>query len=110
VEYLRCRVKCGRVDLGDLLARLGKRGVTTLLVEGGAEVSRSLLEASLVDRLMLFVAPKIAGGGLSWLPGKGPDRMADALAVTDLEVERVGRDLLVTCRPVAKGDRTPRVD
>jgi diaminohydroxyphosphoribosylaminopyrimidine deaminase/5-amino-6-(5-phosphoribosylamino)uracil reductase len=84
--------------------------VTTVLAEGGAEVARSLLDAGQVDRLLLFLAPKLAGGGLSWLPGKGPARMADALAVRDLTVRRVGRDLLVTCRPAPKGDPTPRVD
>lgn len=110
VEYLRCRARRGRVDLADLLARLGRRGVTNLLVEGGAEVARSLLEAGQVDRLVLFLAPKIAGGGLSWLPGKGPARMADSLPVEELHVRRVGRDLLVTGRLAAKGDRTPRVD
>jgi diaminohydroxyphosphoribosylaminopyrimidine deaminase/5-amino-6-(5-phosphoribosylamino)uracil reductase len=84
--------------------------VTTVLAEGGAEVSRSLLEAGLVDRLLLFLAPKLAVGGISWLPGRGPARMADALSLRDLEVRRVGQDLLVTCRPAPKGARTPRVD
>ncbi|MEY2669133.1 MAG: hypothetical protein RJA59_1771 [Pseudomonadota bacterium] len=110
VEYLRCRARRGRVDLADLLARLGRRGVTTVLVEGGAEVARSLLEARQADRLVLFLAPKIAGGGLSWLPGEGVTRMAEALPVEELRVRRVGRDLLVTGRLAAKGDRTPRVD
>jgi diaminohydroxyphosphoribosylaminopyrimidine deaminase/5-amino-6-(5-phosphoribosylamino)uracil reductase len=110
VEYLRCKARRGRVDLADLLGRLGSRGVTTVLVEGGGEVARSLLEAGQVDRLLLFLAPKLAGGGLSWLPGKGPARMADALVLNDLEVRRVGRDLLLTGRPAPKGARTPRVD
>jgi diaminohydroxyphosphoribosylaminopyrimidine deaminase/5-amino-6-(5-phosphoribosylamino)uracil reductase len=110
VEFLRCRSRGGRVDLADLLRRLGRRGVTTLLVEGGGEVAASLLRAGLVDRLLLFVAPRIAGGGISWMPGEGPARMAGALAVRDLEVRRVGADLLLSCRPVPKGDRTPRVD
>jgi diaminohydroxyphosphoribosylaminopyrimidine deaminase/5-amino-6-(5-phosphoribosylamino)uracil reductase len=110
VEYLRCRSRRGRVDLADLLVRLGRRGVTTLLVEGGAEVARSLLEGGQVDRIMLFLAPKLAVGGLSWLAGKGPARMAEALAVQDMEVRRVGSDLLVTGRPAPKGARTPRVD
>jgi diaminohydroxyphosphoribosylaminopyrimidine deaminase/5-amino-6-(5-phosphoribosylamino)uracil reductase len=110
VEYLRCRSRRGRVDLADLLHRLGGRGIATLLVEGGGEVAASLLRAGLVDRMLLFVAPRIAGGGISWMPGKGPTRMAGAIAVRDLEVRRVGADLLISCRPVPKGDRAPRVD
>jgi diaminohydroxyphosphoribosylaminopyrimidine deaminase/5-amino-6-(5-phosphoribosylamino)uracil reductase len=110
VEYLRCRARGGRVSLADLLSRLGQRGVTTLLVEGGGEVNRSFLEGGLVDRLLLFVAPKIAGGGISWLGGKGPSRMAEALPLLDLRVKRLGRDLLLSGRPAPKGDRSPRVD
>jgi len=110
VEYLRCRARRGRVDLGDLLLRLGERGVTTLLVEGGAEVNRSFLEAGLVDQLLLFVAPKIAGGGIPWLGGEGPARMAEALPVHDMHVRRVGRDLLFSGRPAPKGARSSRVD
>ncbi len=110
VEYLRCRARRGRVDLPDLLEKLGGRGVTSLLVEGGAEVASALLAAGLVDRLILFLAPKVAGGGRSWLEGPGPARMRDALSIRDLEVQRVGDDLMLTGRPVPKGDRTPRVD
>jgi len=110
VEYLRCRVKRGRVDLPDLLSRLGKRGVTRLLVEGGAEVNQAFLDAGLVDQLLLFVAPKIAGGGITWLGGKGPVRMAEALPVLDLRVRRMGRDLLFSGRPAPKGDRSSHVD
>jgi diaminohydroxyphosphoribosylaminopyrimidine deaminase/5-amino-6-(5-phosphoribosylamino)uracil reductase len=110
VEYLRCRGRRGRVDLADLLGKLARRGVTTLLVEGGAEVAGSLLEAGLVDRLLLFVAPRVAGAGLPWVQGRGVARMSDALPVHGLEVRRLGQDLLLTGRPAAKGDRTPRVD
>jgi diaminohydroxyphosphoribosylaminopyrimidine deaminase/5-amino-6-(5-phosphoribosylamino)uracil reductase len=110
VEFLRCRARGGRVDLGDLLARLGARGIATLLVEGGAEVNRSFLEAGAVDQLLLFLAPKIAGGGIAWMGGKGPARMAEALPLRDLRVRRLGRDLLLSGRPAPKGDRTPRVD
>ncbi len=110
VEYLRCRSRRGRVDLADLLRRLGRRGVTSVLVEGGGEVAASLLADGLVDRLHLFVAPRLAGGGISWMPGPGPGRMKDAIPLVDLAVRRVGRDLLVTARPSPKGDRTPGVD
>ena len=110
VEYLRCRVKRGRVDLPDLLSRLGKRGVTRLLVEGGAQVNRAFLDAGLVDQLLLFVAPKIAGGGIAWIGGKGAARMAEALPVLDLRVRRMGRDLLFSGRPAPKGDRSSHVD
>jgi diaminohydroxyphosphoribosylaminopyrimidine deaminase/5-amino-6-(5-phosphoribosylamino)uracil reductase len=98
------------VDLRDLLERLASRGVTTLLVEGGAEVNRAFLDAGVVDVLLLFLAPKIAGGGIAWVGGDGPARMADALLLRDLRVRRLGPDLLVSGRPAPKGDRTSRVE
>jgi diaminohydroxyphosphoribosylaminopyrimidine deaminase/5-amino-6-(5-phosphoribosylamino)uracil reductase len=110
VEYVKCRARGRRVDLRDLLSRLGRRGITTLLVEGGAEVNRSFLESGTVDRLMLFLAPKLAGGGIAWLGGKGPSRMSEALPLRDLRVQQLGRDLLLSGRPAPKGARTPRVD
>ena len=53
----------GRVDLSDLLTRLGTRGdIIGVLTETGAELSASLIEVGLVDRWTVFIAPKIAGG------------------------------------------------
>lgn len=100
VELVRCRRGRGGVDLADLLRRLAARGVTHLLVEGGAAVHGSFLRAGLVDRIALFLAPKIVGGdGRSWAGGRGVARMGDALRLEDVEVEEVGDDLLLTGRP-----------
>jgi diaminohydroxyphosphoribosylaminopyrimidine deaminase/5-amino-6-(5-phosphoribosylamino)uracil reductase len=100
VELLRCRGAAGGVDLADLLRKLAARGVTHLLVEGGAAVHGSFLRAGLVDRVALFVAPRIVGGdGVGWVGGAGVDRMADALQLRELEVEQVGDDLLLTGEP-----------
>ncbi|BDG05879.1 bifunctional diaminohydroxyphosphoribosylaminopyrimidine deaminase/5-amino-6-(5-phosphoribosylamino)uracil reductase RibD [Anaeromyxobacter oryzae] len=107
VELLRCRrARRGGVDLRDLLAKLAARGVTHLLVEGGACVHARFLEEGLVDRIAVFVAPKIAGGdGLSLVASRGPARMADALRLADVHVERVGEDVLVTGVPAAERRR-----
>jgi diaminohydroxyphosphoribosylaminopyrimidine deaminase / 5-amino-6-(5-phosphoribosylamino)uracil reductase len=106
VELVRCRRGAGGIDLRDLLARLAARGVTHLLVEGGARVHARFLEEGLVDRVAILVAPKIAGGdGIPLVAGRGPARMADALALTDVRVERVGDDVLVTGIPARRGPR-----
>ena len=100
VEVLRCRARRGRVDLEDLLRRLAARHVTHLLVEGGAATHAAFLEAGLVDRVMLFLAPRILGGGLDWLGGAGPARMSEAIGLKEVEVRRVGEDVLVTGTPI----------
>jgi diaminohydroxyphosphoribosylaminopyrimidine deaminase/5-amino-6-(5-phosphoribosylamino)uracil reductase len=97
VELLRCKRGKDGVDLRDLLASLATRGVTHLLVEGGARVHARFLEAGLVDRVAVFIAPKIAGAdGVPFVAGPGPARMADALRLAEVQVERIGEDVLVT--------------
>lgn len=99
VDLLRCRRGRGGVDLADLLGKLAARGVTHLLVEGGGAVAGAFLAAGLVDRVALVLAPKVLGQGVGWGPPLAPARMGDALRLVDLEVERLGDDLLVQGTP-----------
>jgi diaminohydroxyphosphoribosylaminopyrimidine deaminase / 5-amino-6-(5-phosphoribosylamino)uracil reductase len=111
VELLRCRRGEGGVDLEDLLAKLAERGVAHLLVEGGARVHARFLEEGLVDRVAIFVAPKLVGAdGVPLFAGSGPGRMADALRLRDVSVASVGEDVLVQGSPVPvrPGIRRPR--
>jgi diaminohydroxyphosphoribosylaminopyrimidine deaminase/5-amino-6-(5-phosphoribosylamino)uracil reductase len=96
-ELLACRRGPGGVDLGDLLAKLAARGVTHLLVEGGAAVHAGFLARGLVDAVAILVAPKLLGAdGVPLLSGPGPARMSEALRLEDVQVERLGDDVLVT--------------
>jgi len=94
----------GRVAFADVLHALSADvGLTTLLVEGGADVAAAALRARLVDRLVLFIAPTLLGGdGLGAIGSLGIRRAADALRVRALRVAHVGPDLLLDARlPVA---------
>ena len=87
-----------RVDLHALLDELGRRGITTVFVEGGATLLGSLFDAGLVDRVVAFVAPVIIGGesALSPVGGEGIGRMADALRLVDVQFQTFGGDMAVT--------------
>ena len=61
----------GRLDLPEVLSALVSRGVHSVLVEGGGQVHRSFLEAGLVDRIELFLAPRVLAGGPGWVAGPG---------------------------------------
>ena len=89
------------VDLRLLLVELGKRDVLTLLVEGGGVVLGSFFDAGLVDKLHAVIAPMIVGAAdaPAAVAGEGADRMADALRLRDVTVERLGEDILVTGYP-----------
>jgi diaminohydroxyphosphoribosylaminopyrimidine deaminase/5-amino-6-(5-phosphoribosylamino)uracil reductase len=92
------------IDPATMLADLGRRGFTSLLVEGGPGVHAALWRAGLVDEVRLFIAPKVVGGeGLSWMGPLGVDRMADAWRLQDVRTTTVGGDLLVTGRPAGRG-------
>lgn len=87
----------GRVDLKALMKELGARGLTSLLVEGGAQVAGAALRAGIVDKVHFFYAPKIMGGdGIPICAGKGPEKMSACLPLSRTTVSRAGEDILVT--------------
>lgn len=87
----------GRVDLHDLLFQLGRRGVQSILLEGGAQLNAAFLKADLIDRMMVFVAPKMIGGtgGFGIFAGEGFARLADAKQLQDIRFRQFGDDILI---------------
>jgi len=100
-ELLQCREEAGKVDLADLMIRLGERRVQSVLLEGGRELAGAALRGGLIDRFLLFYAPKIlcAEDGFGLCAGAGPLRMADATRLRDITVRRFGEDILVSGYP-----------
>jgi diaminohydroxyphosphoribosylaminopyrimidine deaminase / 5-amino-6-(5-phosphoribosylamino)uracil reductase len=90
----------GRVSLPDLLEALGKRQVTSLLVEGGAGVLGSFIEQRLADEFHFFYAPKLLcdSEGVPMIQGGRRDHMSEALPAHDLRVRRFGEDVLLSGR------------
>ena len=87
----------GRVDLRALLRTLGQRGVLSLLVEGGGVLHAGFLRAGLADKVHAVIAPKIVGGErYPAVAGQGARTMADALTLRDVDVQRLGDDVLIT--------------
>ena len=86
------------IDLPWLLRRLGREGVTSLLVEGGGEVHGSFFGQRLVQRAVFFYAPKIVGGrdARRAVAGNGAQMRAEMLSLHDIEWRRVGEDLMLT--------------
>jgi diaminohydroxyphosphoribosylaminopyrimidine deaminase / 5-amino-6-(5-phosphoribosylamino)uracil reductase len=95
-ERLVLPVEQGRVSVTVLLDELGRRRMTNVLVEGGAEVLGSFFEARAVDEVWVFVAPRIIGGqGKSAIGGLGVSRLADSLRLKEWGVEQVEEDVLL---------------
>lgn len=91
-----------RVDLREVFDTLGERGILSVLAEGGGELNAALLEGRWVQKTVAFIAPKWAGGcdAPSAVGGDGVERMADAIALRDVTVERFGEDVCITGYPV----------
>jgi diaminohydroxyphosphoribosylaminopyrimidine deaminase/5-amino-6-(5-phosphoribosylamino)uracil reductase len=81
----------------ELLAELGRRRLTNLLVEGGSAVLGSFLDADRIDEVHVFLAPCLLGSTVAppALGGAGRPTLAEALRLADLEVERLGEDLYI---------------
>ncbi len=85
------------MDLTVAFAELGRRGLTRVLVEGGASLAAELLEESLVDRLAWFHAPMLIGGdGLAAVQAFGVETLAAARRFRRLSLETIGEDVLET--------------
>lgn len=95
VEHLRVPLSRGRIDLAALLTELGRRGVVELLCEAGGTLTGALCEASLVHKVIAFVAPKLVGAGPTAWTGPGRGSMAEAVRLRFDEVTQVGNDVML---------------
>lgn len=97
IEVLPLKPQQGRVPMGNLLRELGRRGIASLLVEGGGTLNAALWKEGLVNEVRLFVSPLLLGGqdAKSVIGGASPARLADAVKLQGLRVRQVGSDFLV---------------
>lgn len=100
-EVLRLPSVHGRLCLKSLSDALAARGISSVLVEGGADVHGAFLDAGLCDELRLYLAPKALGGpAKSWLGGAGIEALEDAYRMRwQGEPQRLGDDILLIARP-----------
>jgi len=94
-EWLPLPGEAGLLSLPALLDELGHRRMTNILVEGGSAVLGSFFDARALDEVHVFLAPRLLGGAQAKTPvgGRGVDQMAQALFLTEWEVETIEGDL-----------------
>ncbi len=86
-------------DLPTLVRELGASGITSILVEAGPKLSSSFLNAGLVDRLSVFIAPKFLGNGPAFFSNDLNLKMSEAIIMKDVQIHTVGSQVLMTGRP-----------
>lgn len=86
-----------RVDIAALMRELGSRGIDSVIVEGGAELHASVLRSVYVNKLQVYIAPKIIGGegARPCVGGEGAEYLRDAFMFCDPKVTRFGDDVLI---------------
>jgi riboflavin-specific deaminase-like protein len=88
-----------RVDLRALLAELGRRGLRAVLIEGGAAVITGVLRLGLADRLVVCIAPRIIGEGVSAVGDLRIEKLCQAITFSAARFEVCGEDLIFDGRP-----------
>ena len=99
-DVLRLPQLGGRIDLHALLRALAQRGVNELLIESGATLAGSALQAGLIDELVVYVAPNIMGDaarGLVRMPGL--EHLSERVELEYRDVRQIGSDLRLTLTP-----------
>jgi len=88
-------------SLATVLKNLGKRGITSVLIEGGGEVLGQALDARLIDKVQLYLGPSLSGGPVIAFPGRGAEKTADALRLRCVSYRKIGQSVCITGYPEA---------
>jgi diaminohydroxyphosphoribosylaminopyrimidine deaminase/5-amino-6-(5-phosphoribosylamino)uracil reductase len=95
VEIIRVREQGGRPELRAVMEELGRRELLSVMIEGGAQLNGAALAAGVVDKVVLFYAPKIFGTtGLAMLEGRFP-APSEARGIREISIRRFGPDFAV---------------
>jgi len=96
-DVVRVPASGDRLDLHRVLAELGRREISSVLVEGGGTIATAFLEGRLADKILLAVSPRLIGGtkAIPLFGGEGPARLADSLGLGRVSSFRLGGDLIV---------------
>jgi diaminohydroxyphosphoribosylaminopyrimidine deaminase/5-amino-6-(5-phosphoribosylamino)uracil reductase len=99
------KAKDGRVDLKELMIKLGELDIDSVLLEGGATLNFSAIRENIVDKIQVYISPKIIGGEGSKTPvgGYGIDLLSNAFKVHDITSRFIGEDILI--EGYLKGDK-----
>jgi len=96
-RILEVKEKEGQVNLKDMMKKLARLEITSVLVEGGGTLIGSLFDERLVDKVMFYISPKIIGGkeAISSVMGKGIGRIEKAIKLRDVRWKKSGEDFLI---------------
>jgi len=97
VKVIEVSEKNNKVNLKDLVKKIGQEGIDSILIEGGGTLNFSALEENIVDKAIFYIAPKILGGenSKSCIAGIGFSKLDDAINLKNLSYRKIGEDLVI---------------
>ena len=101
VWFTGCRTRLG--SFRSFLRMAHEDGMRSVLIEGGAVLGSTILEAGLVNRIHLFYAPVVLGGGVDGLRFHSPRALSAALRFTDIAYRQLGNDVMMTALCESEG-------
>ena len=88
-----------KMPLGVVLAELGQKKVTSVLIEGGGDLLGHALDERVIDKVQIYVAPIFTGGPIVAFGGRGGARTRDGAHLERVGFEKIGPDICVTGYP-----------
>lgn len=95
VNVLIIKAKKGMVDLQELMRELGKLEITSIMIEGGAELNAEAIRSKIVDKILFFIAPGLIGNGLGAIGDLGIRKVDRSVKLKHLISKKVGKDILI---------------
>lgn len=97
IKIIKTQGKNNKVNLDELMLKLGEMKIDSILLEGGSRLNFSALEEGIVDKVQAFIAPKIVGGENAKTPvgGEGIKLINNAIHLSDIEIRKFGQDILI---------------
>lgn len=104
-EIIKTKPLYGKVNLNELIIKLGEQGIDSILLEGGGTLNQSALKAGIVNHIQAYIAPKIFGGSGRYTPvgGIGVASPDDAYLFDNLKITQFGSDILLEYDIINKG-------
>lgn len=87
----------GEVSLKSVMNLSGEYGITSILIEGGSEISASALREGVVDKVVVIYSPRIIGGvdALSMVGGPSPTSLDESIFLKDISIRQLGEDIMI---------------
>jgi diaminohydroxyphosphoribosylaminopyrimidine deaminase/5-amino-6-(5-phosphoribosylamino)uracil reductase len=98
-RHAKSTLVCRNEPLAAVLADLGKKDVVSVMIEGGGDILGHALDQRLIDKVQVYIAPILTGGGVPAFAGEGARSTSDSARLDRISFEKIGPDLCVTGYP-----------